>query len=379
VTLAAAAPAPLDRLAGDVAPHVATPALVVSLDGVRANVRRVIDALGGDAEGWRPHVKTSKLPEVWHELVRAGVRQFKCATVLELSCLLELLAAERVRGADVLLAHHPFGPALDDLAQLARHRARARIAVLAEDPADAARIPAPLGLFVDVDPGMRRTGIPADAVERIVAVGRAAGDRLRGVHFYEGHLHQADRAERARGATAAYDRLVAIVDAMRRAAVAPPEVVTSGTPTFLLAAAHAGLRGLAGVRHTVSPGTVVLHDVRSSEQNPDFALEFAAGVLARVVSRPQDAIATCDAGAKSIAAEAGDPCAIALGRPELVAMTPSEEHLPLRVTSGPGPRRGETLILVPRHVCPTVNLAEEAILLESGRPPRAVPVEARGH
>jgi D-serine deaminase-like pyridoxal phosphate-dependent protein len=68
-----------------------------------------------------------------------------------------------------------------------------------------------------------------------------------------------------------------------------------------------------------------------------------------------------------------------LGRPELVAGHPSEEHLPLDVTSGAAPARGTALHLVPRHVCPTVNLAEQAVLIERGRIVDIVDVAGRAH
>ena len=68
-----------------------------------------------------------------------------------------------------------------------------------------------------------------------------------------------------------------------------------------------------------------------------------------------------------------------LGRPELLALPPNEEHLPLEVQNGARPARGEVLQLVPRHVCPTTNLAEEAVLIEGGRVLDVVPVAARAH
>ena len=68
-----------------------------------------------------------------------------------------------------------------------------------------------------------------------------------------------------------------------------------------------------------------------------------------------------------------------IGHPGYAALAPSEEHLPLRVTSGSLPPRGTLLHLVPRHVCPTVNLAEEAILVEDRRVHSIVPVSARAH
>ena len=43
------------------------------------------------------------------------------------------------------------------------------------------------------------------------------------------------------------------------------------------------------------------------------------------------------------------------------------------------PARGELLTLVPEHVCPTVNLARHALLLDSGNAASVVRVQAAGH
>ena len=142
---------------------------------------------------------------------------------------------------------------------------------------------------------------------------------------------------------------------------------------------HEGLRAVEGTTLRVSPGTVVYHDLMTEQNVPDLDLVPAAVVLSRVVSHPSDGMATCDAGSKSIAAEAGDPCAFVLGHPGLRALRPSEEHLPLEVVRGDRPSRGTLLLLVPRHVCPTVNLAERAILVCGGRLREIVAVSARAH
>jgi len=68
-----------------------------------------------------------------------------------------------------------------------------------------------------------------------------------------------------------------------------------------------------------------------------------------------------------------------LGHPGLQALRPSEEHLPLEVVRGKRPPRGALLMLVPRHVCPTVNLADQALLIEGGRLREIAAVSARGH
>ncbi len=354
-----------------------SPALVIHLDRVRENVARVIARAGG-ADRWRPHVKTTKIPEVFAEIARAGVRHFKCATTREARELCASLEKEHIEGADVLVAYPLIGPALGQLGRIAARFPETRVSVLAEDPALVPEIPCEVSIFVDVNPGMHRTGVPLEERATILALARAAGERFRGVHYYDGHLHQTDLAERRAAVFACYGPLIELCEALERDGARVEEVVTSGTPAFTHALAFPGFRSGFAPAHRASPGTVVFHDLRTEEENPDLELEPAACVLARVVSHPCPLVATCDAGSKSLAAEAGDPCAFVIGRPELVALAPSEEHLPLSVTRGERPRRGEVLYLVPRHVCPTVNLAEEALLVDRGEV-RVVAVSARAH
>jgi D-serine deaminase-like pyridoxal phosphate-dependent protein len=366
-------------LPGELAERALTPALVVHMGALRHNLARAIELCGGDAARWRPHVKTTKIPAVMREVARAGVRHFKCATTREAAVLLDALQSEGIADGDVLLAYPLVGPALQRLARLAARHPRARIAVLCDVPEAVRDVPTGLGVFLDVNPGMDRTGAPLEDEPRILATAREAGERLRGLHFYDGHLHQADRGERALAVHAGYDRLLELARALERAGTPCGELITAGTPAFADALAYEGFGASGAPRHRVSPGTVVFHDARSEELCPELGLRPAALVLTRVVSHPAADLATCDAGSKSLAAEAGEPCAIVLGRADLEALKPSEEHLPLRGVPGALPSRGELLQLVPRHVCPTVNLAEEALLVENGRLVDVVPVSARAH
>ncbi len=354
-----------------------SPALVIYLDRVRKNVLRVIRYAGG-TDRWRPHVKTTKIPEIFTEIARTGVRNFKCATTREARELCAALRKQGMDGGDVLLAYPLVGPGLELLGRLATEYSETRLSVLCEDPALVAQVPQQVSIFVDVDPGMHRTGVPLRERSGIEAIAREARRRFRGIHFYDGHLHQADLEKRRAAVFACYDKLLDLCRFLFHRGLPVGEIITSGTPSFLHALAYPGFVGFDSTRHRISPGTVVFHDLRSEEENPDLELVPAACVFARVVSQPSSRLVTCDAGSKSLAAEAGDPCAFVIGRPELVPETPSEEHLPLRVARGERPGRGETLYLVPRHVCPTVNLAEEALLVD-GDDVRTVSVSARAH
>ncbi len=359
--------------------RILTPALTIISEHVRSNIQRVLDDLGRDPDRWRPHVKTAKAPIVFGMLADAGIRHFKCATTREADVLLATLVEKGIDDADLIVAYGHTGPALRRLAGIARRFPRSRVSVLCEHPDDPSAVPAELGVLADVNPGMDRSGIPLSEIERIVDTARAAGGRFGGLHFYEGHINKGDAVERERTAHSLYDRYMNVIAAVRGAGMKIGEVVTSGTPTYRQALSYARFGDLGDTRHRVSPGTVVYHDVRTMERAADLELTPAAVVVSRVISRPADDVVTCDAGSKAIAAEAGDPCARVANRAGLCALTPSEEHLPLRVTGGVAPQRGDLLVLVPRHVCPTVNLAEQAVLLEGGRIKSIVPVAARAH
>src|SRR5690606_28085836 len=107
---------------------------------------------------------------------------------------------------------------------------------------------------------------------------------------------------------------------------------TSGTHSFAAALAHPRLCG-GPWRHQISPGTVVLSDLRSEPAAVELGLQQAAFVLARVISRGPDRV-TLDAGSKAIAPDRPAPNCQPLGWPGLLPTSPPEEHLPLRRQHG---------------------------------------------
>jgi D-serine deaminase-like pyridoxal phosphate-dependent protein len=240
-----------------------------------------------------------------------------------------------------------------------------------------------LGIFVDLDPGFGRSGVPLGETERAMAVAVACSASLRGLHSYEGHIVALPMAERPALADRIHRQLASLadrIDAMRPVAAeaSPLELITSGTPSFLYAVDHPAFTGRF---HRVSPGTVVYSDLMTEALGLGY--EFAAKVCARVISRPSAERATLDAGSKAVDAAAGDPCARVEGWVHLEAKRPSEEHLPLVAKVGAArsdmPRLGALLTLIPNHVCPTINLADEAVLVEGGKVVGVVDVVARGH
>jgi len=354
-----------------------TPALVVYPEMIASNIARTLELLDGDANRWRIHIKTAKLDYTVRLLIDSGVRNFKCATTLE------LLVACRSQASDVLLAYPALGANARRVREIADAFPVVRISVLAEDEEQVRQWRgSPLGVFLDINPGMNRTGIEQshkDEVLKLVAAVGAAGLEFRGLHYYDGQYGGLEEHGRTKAAHAGYDSLLEVVSEIERGGASVPEVITAGTPTLPCSLAYQGFRGRRFV-HRVSPGTVVYNDATSLVQLPPrFGYQPAALVLTRVVSRPRAGVVTCDAGHKAVSADAGVPTCVVAGHRELTPLSPSEEHLPMAVAGGAsGPRIGDFLYLLPRHVCPTVNNFDCALLVRNGEIASVERVTARG-
>ena len=351
-----------------------TPALVIYPEIVDQNIAATLRLLGGDPNRWRPHLKTAKLGYIMKRLVSQGIVNAKCSTTVELA------AACEAGMKDVLLAYAVVGPNARRVLQLADQYPNVRISVLVENVEQiAVWSGSRIGIFVDVNPGMDRTGISQDGIAEIIDVVRAAGSQFRGLHYYDGHMSAASLEEREKLAHKGYDRLMEIVMAVERAGFPIEEVITSGTPAFPFAANYAPFKEGKFV-HRASPGTVVYSDATSIKQLPtEWGYQPAALVVSTVVSHPKPNVITCDAGHKSVSADAGVPTCTVAGRADMIPLKPSEEHLPIEISSGAVPVIGELLYLIPRHVCPTVNNFDDAVIVENGRAVGVEHVTARGH
>jgi len=357
--------------------NVLTPALLLYPEIAASNIKCTVDLLGGDADRWRVHIKTAKLGYTLRMLVERGIRNFKCATTLE------LLVACRTGVGDVLFAYPAVGANARRVKEIADQFPLVRISVLAENEQQILQWRGSrVGVFLDVNPGMDRTGIEqgdsANIVELARAIGRLGLD-FRGLHYYDGQYGSLEEHERTTVAHAGYERLLQVVSEIGRSGTSVPEVITGGTPTLQCSLAFEGFRTGSFI-HRISPGTVVYCDATSLSQLPKaYGYQPAVLVLTRVVSRPRAGIVTCDAGHKTVSADAGVPTCVVVGRSELTPLSPSEEHLPMAAQAGAaGPQVGDALYLLPRHVCPTVNNFDCAMLVRNGEIESLEKVSARG-
>ena len=375
------------------ADEIPSPALLIYPDRVDQNVRLMVRLAGG-AGRLTPHVKTHKLGAVIDAHIRHGIERFKCATIAEADMTAEAGAR------DVLLAYQPVGPSVARLIALARQYPETRFSVIADDEgavraigaaaaADGREVP----VLLDLDVGMHRTGVAPGGGARALyrAIAGIKGVVPGGLHAYDGHIRDKDITTR----TARSDVAFAAVESLKRDLEAEglrvPRVIAGGSPTFPVHARRAGVE--------LSPGTTVLWDASYGTDLPDLPFLPSAMLLTRVVSKPGGQRVCVDLGHKAVAAEnphprvllinpvpGGTPATGAAGGSSRALRLPlleatfvghGEEHLVLETPDAARLRVGDVLYGMPWHVCPTVALHSEAVIVRDGRAVDRWPIRAR--
>lgn len=366
-------PSPEDGLRADA---IETPAALVDLSRVRANLRGTVDALAGHGLQWRPHVKTHKSRRLALEQIRSGATGLTVATPREAEVMVGVTD-------DLLLAHPPLGPKVERVVRVAQ---LVSLRVALDDPQPLGELSrgcrdagAHIGILVEVDVGMGRVGLgDPDAVVRLARLAEELpGVGFDGILFYPGHLTPA-RPAMAEGIRAVNEKVQAILGALEGEGL-PAGIVSGGsTPTLLRSHEFEGVT-------EIRAGTCIFHDRTTVALGVARPTDVALTVLATVVSTDGASRAVLDAGSKALAREAfrggggadGFGEVLVPGRPVVASV--SEEHgvVPLVGTEW-RPRVGDRVEVVPNHVCVAVNLQDRLLARRPDGCYDVVPLEARG-
>ena len=353
-----------------------TPALVVDLARMERNLDRAAAYAASHGLALRPHVKTHKSPMVATAQLSRGAFGLTCATPFEAEVMSTVCD-------DLLVAYPPVGaPRARRLAALPP-RVRVTVALDSHQAIDelgrAARAARrTIGVYVELDLGMHRVGVPA--VEDALALARRAdaepGLEFAGLAFYPGHVREPVGEQEA----ALRELGASLERALEHFAIAglPPRVVSGGsTPT--LWRTHE-LPGVTELR----PGTYVYNDRTTADIGACGWDDCALTVLATVVSTAVPGQAVVDAGSKALGREPvrgveGEGFGQLLEHPEVCVARMSEEHGVLDLgRSDWRPRVGERVRVVPNHVCIVVHLNDLVYGLRDGAVVSSWPVAARG-
>jgi D-serine deaminase-like pyridoxal phosphate-dependent protein len=326
-----------------------TPAMLLFQDRMDHNIRTVCEMAGG-GQNLMPHVKTHKSEAVARKELESGVAGFKCATLKELEMVLQAGAPQAV-----LSYPQTQDRKVERFCELTSSYPDAWIATIVSTPfhldvlaTAAARRQQSLRVMLDLDAGMRRTGIGfgpnADQLYR--AIHEHPYLQPAGLHLYDGHQRISNAAERESAAQRNIELLNEFQQQLESAGMPVECVVAGGSFSFAYYARAEGMHG--------SPGTVIYWDAGNRREMPDAEFRYAALVLTQVVDRyPDSGTITTDLGNKAISADLPlEQRAFLLGYDEAELTHQSEEHGVFQIP-GELPQVGDYLLAVPGHVCPT--------------------------
>jgi D-serine deaminase-like pyridoxal phosphate-dependent protein len=353
-----------------------TPCALVDLDRLAHNLERMAAYCVLHGLALRPHVKTHKSPRIAAEQLRLGAAGLTCATPRELEVMSET-------SNDLLLAHPPIGAAKLHRVMSLDRDVQLTVAIdsleAVEPIAEAAdAVGREVGVYVEVDVGMRRVGV-ATHDEAIAIARRVRGLpplSYRGITFYPGHVRQHLMRQEEPLGRLRHD-LARWLTALGDAGLAPDVVSGGSTP------AAWRMHEVTGVTE-VRPGTYVYNDRATVDVGACGWEDCALTVLATVISTAVPGQAVVDAGSKALGREplpAGDEAGYGclLDRPDIRVIRMSEEHgiLDLR-TSDWHPHVGDLVRIVPNHVCIVVHLNDVMHGVRGALVETMWPVSARG-
>ncbi|MEO6197573.1 MAG: DSD1 family PLP-dependent enzyme [Dehalococcoidia bacterium] len=351
--------------------EIPTPALVVDVDAMDRNIRRMADFFADSPCKLRPHFKAHKTPEIARRQLAAGsCTGLTCATVGEAEIASEFCD-------DILIANQVIGAnKTNRVAAIAARGIDVKIAVdsvegIGQISAAADQAGVEVGVLVDVNVGMPRCGVqpgePAAALARRIA--GTPGLTLRGAMGYEGQtVGIPDREKREAMALNAMERLTASVQAIRDAGL-PCEIVSAGgTGTFDITGRIQGIT-------EIQAGSYVLMDTAYGKL--DIPFEQAFWVLGTVLSRPAPGFCVTDTGLKSNTEDHGNPDVRDIDGATVLFL--SDEHATITIPPDSPLRVGDRLQLVPSHIDPTINLHDIMYAFRGDDVVDVWPIAARGY
>ncbi len=348
--------------------RLATPCLVIDLAAAERNIARAADFFAKRPAKLRPHFKAHKCTNLLRRQIDAGsCTGVTCATAHEA----EVLADKGFE--NVLVANQVIDP--PGLAALARAAKRTRITVAVDAIAHlqalektAASAGVSFGVLIEVDVGMGRCGVVFGSrllLDLAAEIRNLPHLEFLGLQGYEGHVVM--REDHALRRTSAFQTSETLRAERRRLEEAgfPCAIVSGGgTGTF-------DVSSEAGVLDEIQAGSYPLMDGRYGSLGLPF--ENALYCAATVLSRRTAETGVLNAGLKALSAEYGMPKAV---MPGIQAISLSDEHSRLLVKPDVNLAIGDTVLLIPAHIDPAINL-HDAMVVWTGTSAELWPVDGR--
>jgi D-serine deaminase-like pyridoxal phosphate-dependent protein len=355
-----------------------TPALLIDLDGMEANLQKMADFYRDKKAGIRPHTKTHKCPLIAKKQLALGGTGICTAKVSEAEVMADA-------GIEKILVTSPVVTP-DKIARVIHLAERSpEVHIVVDQPANVEDLNAAaeaaglkLGVYVDLNVGTDRTGIEMGepAVKLIELIGKSTSLRLAGIQAYGGHLqHKVGWKYRKRSSEDTLARALEVRQRAQKAGYDVPVFSVGGTGTYNV---DCDIDGVTDVQ----VGSYLFMDVnyrnvggKSGAVFDDFKPSLL--VLATAISQPVKGRITIDAGIKAFATDKEPPQLL-----EIRGVNYSfggDEHGILHLKD---PSRdvklGDKVLLIASHCDPTVNLYDHYYPFRGETVEEAWPIPGRG-
>ena len=354
-----------------------TPALLLDLDKMEKNSKRMSRFARDRGVALRPHAKTHKVPEIAKIQLQDGARGI---------CLQKVSEAEVFADYgfdDIFVTNEIVGKTKTD--KLARLADKIHLAVAVDNPANiselsrsCAEVGSELSVFVDIDVGLQRCGIPArDAPKLAAQISKEKNLVFKGVMGYDGHVGSGKtKDEREKLSARAMDEIVLAKKEIKKTGLEVEVTSVGGSVSTWLDAKNPEVT-------EVQPGMYLFNAINLVEAEVATWDECALTVLSTVMSRPTEDRAIIDAGSKAFHF---DNCRF----PRIVGYEEdggaeiyhfSEEHGNVSLKSASARKAfqlGDKVEAIPYHCCTCINQHDEMIALRNGKVENVWKVAARG-
>jgi D-serine deaminase-like pyridoxal phosphate-dependent protein len=348
---------------------IETPALILDLDLMDNNIRRMSEYFRGRTAKLRPHVKNHKTPIIALKEIDAGAVGVAVAKQDEA----EVMAYSGVKNI-LIMNQIVTDEKIDRLLGLSKH---AQVIVAVDNAENVAKLSSrakakgvPLGVVIEVDIGHHRAGVqPSEAATLAQKIMSSGNLKFRGLGGYQGHVSlMTDPKERKTADESACEKLISAKDQIEDKGIPVDIVSAGGTGTYNFTGNYPGIT-------EVQAGSYVTMDVGYLDCGIDFAM--ALTVLTTVNSTPAADRAILDAGLKSITTNQGLPRVKGLDGVEITKLSAEHTHLQLSPNHSTL-KLGDKVEVYPSDTDTTTNMHSQFYGVRNGEVEVIWPILARG-
>ena len=356
-----------------------TPAVYINSKVMMKNIEHMASATQQVGVQLRPHIKTHKIPDFAHKQIAAGANGITVAKVAEAEIMAE-------HGIDDIFIAYPIvvRSKIERVIELAK---KIQLTVGIDSLAGARLLSTmatdanmTLQVRLEIDTGLQRTGVACEnAVALAKQINDLSGIELNGIFTYKGAFYQgASTLDLQAAGREEGELMVAVAQDLRANGIAIRDVSVGSTPSGLYAAQ---VEGVTEIR----PGTYIFNDTMQMKLGLCSLENCAAHVIVTVISTPTPDRVVIDGGSKTFATDVqpNQPplnlrgFGTIIGYPNAILERMNEEHGMISMNGPHDLKVGDTLSIVPNHICSTVNL-HNRMYVEDETGVHVVTVLARG-